>query len=397
MDAMPQLSPHQQARRKELAKRATAQRQPAQKPQVAITDLNVTAVKEAVSEHSFLLLSIKTDAGVTGIGETRAGPAPQQAVQEALTLKRHLTGQEALAAEALAHHLRQNVEIRHPGLLSAVNMALLDILGKVAKAPLYEVLGGPTRTKVRALGYRDRLPAGNLMTAALAQLNDEGFQAVVVPVESLKDVSRGPNYARRVADAFDRLRQALAKDTDFVLAGGGQLRPTQALALARALERFHLLFFDEPCAEATQASLRRITTETVVPIGLGRRATDQQAFLELLRAEVLDVLRPDLSVMSISAVRKAAALAETHYIAVAPVNRGGPLTTAAALHLAASIPNFFIQEVPVPMDDRDRRMRRELLNPSLELPKAGFFALPTGPGLGVVLNEDAVEKYKIRL
>jgi galactonate dehydratase len=93
-------------------------------------------------------------------------------------------------------------------------------------------------------------------------------------------------------------------------------------------------------------------------------------------------------------VRQVAALAETYYVAVAPNHEGGPIGTAAALQLAASLPNFFIQSVPCPQDERDRRMRADLVAEPIETVRDGFLSLPVKPGLGITVNESALEKYK---
>jgi len=134
----------------------------------------------------------------------------------------------------------------------------------------------------------------------------------------------------------------------------------------------------------------------VTALGFGRHLHDAGAFQELLREELVDVLRPSLALNGISQIRKMAALAETYYVAVAPHHNGGPIATAASLHLAASLPNFFIQQIPLPAAEEDRRMRAELAGISVERVTAGFAGLPTGAGLGITVNEDALEKYKER-
>ena len=111
--------------------------------------------------------------------------------------------------------------------------------------------------------------------------------------------------------------------------------------------------------------------------------------------DAIDILRPNIARLGVTQIRKAASLAETYYVAVAPYHRGGPIGTAAALHAAASIPNFFIQEVPFPNDDNDARMRREIAGPAIEAVKDGFLDLPSGHGLGVTLDTDAIAKYRI--
>ena len=105
-------------------------------------------------------------------------------------------------------------------------------------------------------------------------------------------------------------------------------------------------------------------------------------------------MRPDIRRSGITQIRKAAALAETYYVAVVSYHRGGPVATAVALQFAASIPKFFIQQVPYPTDERDRRMRAELAGAQIEAIDDGFLSLPSAHGLGVELNQDALEPYK---
>lgn len=156
------------------------------------------------------------------------------------------------------------------------------------------------------------------------------------------------------------------------------------------------MWFDEPCRLSSLSAARRIASETVTALGFGQHLHDGGALQDLLREELVDVLRPSLALNGISQIRKMAALVETYYVAVAPHHNGGPIATAAALHLAACLPNFFIQQIPLPVADEDRRMRAELTGASVERVTDGFAALPAGVGLGITVNEDALEKYKER-
>jgi len=131
----------------------------------------------------------------------------------------------------------------------------------------------------------------------------------------------------------------------------------------------------------------------VVPLGFGDGIDDPGAFQALLREGLIDVVRPDIAIFGINGTRRIAALAEPYYVAVAPRHTGGPVATAAAIHIAASIPNFFIQHVPGPGDEKDRAMRREIVSPALETNNGGFLDLPKSPGLGITVNESALEKY----
>jgi galactonate dehydratase len=163
--------------------------------------------------------------------------------------------------------------------------------------------------------------------------------------------------------------------------------------VSAATEGWHLLWFNEPCPRINLAALKKLAGENVTPIGIGRHAHECSVIQDLLREDAVDIIRPDLGLNGISQIRRMAAIAETYYVAVAPMHDGGPIATAAALHLAAALPNFFIQQIPFPDAEEDRRLRLELTAARVELVKDGFVELPAGPGLGITVNEQALEKY----
>jgi galactonate dehydratase len=187
---------------------------------------------------------------------------------------------------------------------------------------------------------------------------------------------------------------AVPADRDFVLAGNGVLTPGDAANVAQTLESKHPLWFDEPCSHSNLEALRKVGDETVVPLGFGEGINDPGVFQALLRDGLVDLMRPDIGIFGVTGSRQVAALAETYYVAVAPRHSGGPVATAAAIQLAASIPNFFIQHVPLPAAEQDRAMRREIVSPSIETGNGGFLELTNSPGLGITVNETALEKYR---
>jgi len=295
---------------------------------------------EAFPKSSFTAVKLTTRDGAVGWGECL--PATPTAIAAAT---KTLVGQEASRYE----WARTQV---HGPMSAAVNMAMLDICGKVAKAPVYQLLGGPTRNKVRALtGWSEK---------ALAA----GHRAFVVP----------GTYTPR-----DGL--------DFVVDPERKLSAGQASSLAASLEKSLPLWLDEPCPPANLGAIKKIATESVTPLGWGRGVTNLSEVQNMLREQVIDVVRLDISRHGISTIRKAAALAETYYIAVAPYHAGGPIATAAALHLAASLPNFFIQQVPLADP-----ARAELVGGDIERVKDGFLTLPTKPGLGIEVNEGTLRR-----
>lgn len=367
---------------------------PASQP--VITNLQIWPVCEPHGRRCYVIIRVDTDAGIDGWGEVAVRADAGAVVKDLETCRHRLIGQDASRVE----HVQRLLEDKAPGtqlkdVLAGVNMAQLDILGKLCRAPAYLVLGGPTRSKVRAMAPLTGQNEETLL-ASLAQARQAGFRAMRIPLLLTDGPTRGRSFFDRVRKQLDRFRSASGGEIDFVLDCAGRTTPSDAVSLARALEYFHLLWLDEPTSQIQQKALSSLGEEAATPIGWGLIATDIPEFQDLLRQDAVDVLRPDVARFGITSIRKAAAIAETYYVAVAPRHAGGPLGTAAALQIAASIPNFFIQEVPFPGEEADRRMRRDLAG-DLETPKDGFFSLPTAPGLGITISEDALRKHSIKV
>jgi galactonate dehydratase len=324
-----------------------------------IAEIRQFPVREPVSGKEYSLLRVTTRSGLTGWGECAS------VVNDDLkVLTSAWIGRPA--------HLYAVIDASTP-LAGALDIALLDILGKACNAPVYRVLGGPTRAKVRAFG--SPMPGD--------------FPIHTVPVPAPASRNQGKAYQIRIRSLVD----AVPAGADFLLAGNGLLTPGDAASVAATVESNHPLWFDEPCSHSNLESIRKISAETVVPLGFGRGIRDPGDFQALLREGLIDVVRPELSLFGITGVKRIAALAETYYVAVSPHHDAGPVTTAAAIHVAASIPNFFAQHVPVPSAQEDRAMRAALCSPNPETGHGGFLSLPQGPGLGITVNESALEKY----
>jgi galactonate dehydratase len=325
----------------------------------AIAEMKWSPVREPVSGNQYTLLRVKTRSGLTGWGE-----CAQVAEGDAKDLEKNWIGRSAMLYAAIGGT---------SPLAGALDMAMLDIVGKTCGAPVYRLLGGPTRHKVRA--YTDSAVPG--------------FHVISLSVPAPASRNQGKAYQNQV----EALVKQLPDDRDFVLSGHGRLTPGDAASVAATIEKKHPLWFDEPCPVSNLEAVRKISAETVTPLGLGRGIADPGVFLALLCEGLADVVRPDIAVYGIGGARRIAVMAEAYYVAIAPHHDGGPVATAAALHLAASVPNFFIQHVPVPEDAADREMRAAIIPGGLEIPRDGFLELPLGPGLGIEVNEAALEKY----
>lgn len=349
-----------------------------------ITALDAWMLREPVSRRGYCVVRLKTKSGLAGFGE-----CGEVSAAEINTARRVVIGRPATSYEAVRIQLGGA-----PRAQAGINMAMLDLVGKFTKVPVYQVLGGPTRHRVRALASLDGGTDEDL-AASLKTRHGAGFRAFAVPLPPVIARNQGQAFAEAVSRRLDNLRAA-ATDADFVLDGASSLTPGDAGRVAAAIERLHLLWFDEPCPPSNLSAVRKITDESATPIGFGRHIERPGEVQNALREEAVDILRPDIARHGISQIRRMAALAETYYVAVAPHHEGGPIGTAAALHLAASLPNFFIQHIPVPGAEADRRMRAELAGSFVETVKDGFATLPTAPGLGITIHEEALEKYKER-
>jgi galactonate dehydratase len=350
-----------------------------------VKDLGVYPLREPVSGRRYTVIRIQTQSGLTGCGE--CGPV---SVDDLARTKPVVLGKAATAYEIVRRQLEAV-----PNLQAAVNIALLDVVGKWSKVPLFQVLGGPTRNKVRAITSLEGHSVDSL-NGSMKRAQEAGYRAFLVLVPPAAALNQGQAFVHAVQKQMESLRTAGGEGIDFALSGEGSLSVGDASSVASALERFHLLWFDEPCRLFNLGAVRKIGAESVTPLGFGRHLHHGGDFQDLLREEVADVLRPSLSLNGITHIRKTAALAETYYVAVAPYHDGGPVGTAAALHLAASLPNFFIQQIPLPQAEADRNMRAEITGTSVEVVKEGYAALPVGVGLGITVREEALEKYKER-
>jgi galactonate dehydratase len=317
--------------------------------------------------ESYVVLRVHTQSGLVGYGECNSlTPA------ELKTTNHAVKGRAATSYQALD-------ALVPPAIRGGLNIALLDIVGKATKAPIYRVLGGPTRNKARAITRLNGSTDEELQSDLQKQLA-AGYRAFLIPVPPSTARNQGSDFAHFSVARMKAMRAA-APDVDFAFEGNGMLTPGDASSFAADVEKMHPLWFDEPCSITNIETIRKIADETVVPLAFGRTVSASSTFQDLLREGVIDLLRPDILVHGISGVRRLSAMAETYYVDVAPWHRGGPIADAAALHAAASMPNFFITQ--------------SVNAPGRALPRDGFFELPKGPGLGIEVDGKSFEGNRI--
>ena len=347
-----------------------------------IASLRAWRIREPESGRRYTIIRILSQSGVAGFGEGGAVKAADIA-----DAKTALAGQRATALEFVRNRFASV-----PALEAALSNALIDLMARSTGVPVYQYLGGPTRFKARLMA---RMP--DIGMAAFAEpvrfAREHGYKTFTLPAPPKEAMTRLQAYVDSVRQKMEGFKKLAGADAEIVLDGAGALLPGDAAMVARALESVHPVWFDEPTSVLTNDALSRITDESIMPVGLGRGIHNVSTFQNLLRWGSVDVLRPSLGLNSLHKIRRMAAIAETHYVAVAPYHDGGPLATMLGIHLAAALTNAYVQEVPIPASPRDRAMRAELLGGTVERAQDGFAALVNQPGLGVRVDEQALNKY----
>lgn len=361
-----------------------------------ITDVKTYFV-EAV-RRNWVFLEIETDNGITGVGEATLEGFAKTMAACVDDFKRFLVGQNPLEIERLWEDFYRRKFWRQDLLIltaiSGIEMALWDIKGKELGAPVYSLLGGPTRDKVKAYGNYWFLGSRTGFAKTVDDYARSAADAVSRGWKALKWSPFGkpahnvtPEEEDVIIECVKRVREAVGPNIDLMLDAHGRFNLPTATRIARRLEEYKPFFFEEPLPPENVDAMVQLKRSTTTPLATGERLVTRYQFRELLSKFAVDYIQPDAGHCGgISETRKIAALAEAYYTPVIPHNPLGPVATAAMVHLAASITNFLVLEY-IPVPDRD-----EVLIEPLEL-KGGYFSLPTKPGLGVELNKKAIAKF----
>ncbi|MFK5923161.1 MAG: enolase C-terminal domain-like protein [Verrucomicrobiota bacterium] len=285
--------------------------------------------------------------------------------------------------------------------IAGIDLALWDILGKVANLPCAQLWGGPVRDYVRTYCH---LGGGNMEdfygTAAddakkfgeLAQAAvEDGYTAFksmavppTMPIEGLKPI-------RAAEAAVAAMREAVGDDIDIMVDCHARPSPAMGLQFAKALEPYGLYFFEEPCWPESIDGLAMINAAVTTPIATGERVTNLAAFRDLFNARACEICQLDITHCGgLSEARRIAALAEAHRIALAPHNPQGPVSTAASLEFGFSQPSYIICETV----HNDVPWRDDIIDDGWTMEKEGRIVRPNQrPGLGIELNEDEIKKH----
>jgi galactonate dehydratase len=370
-----------------------------------ITDLKTFVVDNPPPHFGgqyFVFLTLTTDNGIKGVGEVYAVPFHPDTVVMMIedVFERSVTGQNPFQIERLWRIIYSSGYTQHPdlslvGILSAIEMACWDIVGKAVGRPVYDLLGGMVHEKLRSYTYLYPKDSDNTdvytdpdlaAQRALAYV-DMGFTAVkfdpVGPYSafdarqlSLEALDRSEAFAKKI-------REAVGSRADLLFGTHGQMTTSSAIRLARRLEPYDPLWLEEPVPPENASEMSRVAASTTIPIATGERLTTKYEFARVLESKAASILQMNLGrVGGILEAKKIAGMAEAHYAQIAPHLYCGPVVGAANIHLAACSPNFLIQE----SIETFGNFHADILKKPI-LWQDGYIIPPKEPGLGVELDE----------
>jgi len=359
--------------------------------------MKITQLELFTVPPRWLFLKISTDEGITGWGEPVVeghAATVEAAVQE---IGDYLIGQDPRKINDLWQTLYRGRFYRGgPVMMSAmagVDQALWDIKGRWHNAPIYDLLGGPVRDRIRVYAWVGGDRPSDVAAAALEK-QATGFRAVKMNATEEMHFVDSPRTVAAVVERVAAVREAAGPDFGIAVDFHGRVHKPMAKVLAHALEPYNLMFIEEPVLPENNEALREIANATSTPIATGERMYSRWGFKTLLQDGYADILQPDVShAGGISEVVKIANMAEAYDVAIAPHCPLGPIALAACLQVDAVAYNAFIQEQSLGIHyNVGNDLLDYLTDASVFQYDDGFVKLPSGPGLGVEVNEAFVRE-----
>jgi galactonate dehydratase len=367
-------------------------------------DIKITKL-EIIPVHTCRTIFVKmhTNAGIVGIGEgTVEGriPTTMTAIKE---LEKYLIGkdprQPAHHWQAIYRHAFYRGGIILTSALSAVDIAMWDIKGKALGVPVYELLGGPTRDRIRVYGQAET-PEGAKKVIA------EGYQSLKVGIFSSRGrssrYSENPDFVQGVVENVKAIRDVVGPKVDIGIELHGDHQPQTSLVLIKALEQFQPWFYEEPIQFQNLPLMADIAKKTHIPIATGERMVTKWQFRELLTLGAASLLQPDITHCGgITELKAIATIAEAFYAGMLPHAKEGIVGAVASMHVSASIPNFLAHELPSLQAAPDDKVERSYLGKSyitkpLTMHESHVILKDNidGPGLGIQLDDNLVDNER---
>ena len=351
----------------------------------------------------YVFIKLITDTGVEGVGEIYNLPYHPHIVEKMArdVVERYVVGKDPFDTEKIFRSVYGGGFIQRPdismmGILSAIDMACWDIKGKELNKPVYKLLGGQVHDKLRSYTYIYPKPGDKtnvytdpeLAAVRAAEYVQMGFNAVKFDPAGPYTVYDGRQLSLHELDLSERfcklLREAVGSKADLLFGTHGQMTASGAIRLAKRLEKYDPLWFEEPTPPDNQKEMAKVARGTSIPIAAGERLTTKWEYLRLLEEGAASILQMNLArVGGITEAKKIASMAEAYHAQIAPHIYCGPVTWAAAIQVSTSTPNFLILETIYDGSG----FYSDLLKRPIQW-QDGYIIPPSGPGLGVELDEE---------
>jgi galactonate dehydratase len=374
------------------------------RPKLKITDVRTAEVRV----HGYQVqVRVYTDQGIVGQGESTDAAAGN--VPLIRSFARMLIGQDPLNIEAAFERIRTSGIFagaqggQYVTALTGVEIALWDIAGKALGVPVYQLLGGKVRDRVRVYcdsGGREMIPGDQQSLARIKQIRDLGFTAAKIDIDDAADPARLDHVNWTASNGeIDHMLAKIAftrdnypKEIDLAVDMHGRYDATTGKRVAREVEKFKLLWLEEPVPPENIDAMRDIRASTSTPICCGENLYMRWGFRELLEKRAADIIMPDFQKCGgLLEARKIADMAHTYYVPVAPHAVTSPIGMMATAHVCAAIPNFLAQEWHwIDSLDLWRNWAKEG-----EIIQKGFITVPDRPGIGVEMNDDGARKAQV--
>lgn len=360
--------------------------------------MKVTAIKTFVCHAyrtNWVFVKVMTDSGLYGVGEATLEYREPTVVQAIMELERYLIGKDPHNIEAFWHDACRDAYWRGGvvlmSALAGVEMALWDIKGKDLGVPVYKLLGGKVRDSVKC--YANGWFAGAKTPEEFAEKAkiavENGFSGLKWDPFGKAYLNIDPKSLNDALDCVAAVKDAVGDKVYLIIEGHGRFNVPTAVRIGNALEKFGILWFEEPIPPDDKKGIAWVRSKIATPVSGGERLYSRFEYADYLRMECADFWQPDVShAGGIMEVRKIASMAEAHYIPVCPHNPSGPVANAATLQLAACTPNFYLLETM----SSDIPWRADVSTERVKFENSEMF-IPDLPGLGIDINEEEIAKH----
>ena len=364
-----------------------------------VTSIDTFLIHPGGRGKNLLFVKVSTDEGIHGWGEAYTQQDRDRSIEISVhEIGNYVIGRDPFAIKHFTYwayndFLGKRGSMECYSAISAIEHALWDIAGKAAGQPVYNLLGGPCRDKIRvyANGWGDGGKDPHATAAKALEIIEQGFTALKwdpFPNPWRAHISKEQEQA--AIDGVRIMRETVGPDIDLMVEVHRRLAPINAIRVAHAIEEYKPYWFEEPVSARNLDAMAEVRKKINIPIMTGEELYTKTEFREVFERRAADILNPDIcNVGGILELKEIAAMAEAHLVAMSPHNYNSTMIgLAATVHACATMPNFLITEYFLNFEELGKRIAKPPL-----LQEGGYVTLPTTPGLGMDLDEDALRAH----